>query len=89
MSSSSRLVLEVRSHIIMSSNFTLLLEFLYAFSAKKKLKTWFVCANIFLQIAVINFLYIYRIFLQTSNSDLFFLVLKISCCPDFEDGKWK
>ena len=40
MSSSSRLVLEVRSHIIMSGNFTLLLGFSYTFSAKKKLKTW-------------------------------------------------
>ena len=47
MSSSSRLVLEVRSHIIMSGNFTLLLGFSYAFSAKKKLKTWCVCVNIF------------------------------------------
>ena len=47
MSSSSRLVLEVRSHIIMSGNFTLLLGFSYAFSAKKKLKTWCECVNIF------------------------------------------
>ena len=47
MSSSSRLVLEIRSHIIMSGNFTLLLGFSYAFSAKKKLKTCCVCVNIF------------------------------------------
>ena len=38
MSSSSRLVLEVRSHIIMSSNFTLLLVLSYAFSVKRNWK---------------------------------------------------
>ena len=67
MSSSSRLVLEVRSHIIMSSNFTLLLGFLYAFSAKKILKTWCVCVNIF------NFSHTFRgFFLEFEFWSLFF-----------------